>query len=197
MSDASIGKISFGCQKDFAPLFDTFRSMKDLTGIARKLIADGLELLNCERITSMYEELIYEGTCTYSVQGFAWCASCLFIVALMGMVMITLRSSYQNTILPEVDLDLIETKDLDDSDGMMAATSGEEGILGSSSGEEEKCVARLDDDSITIGENAFDTEASASEATGTGGEKNMEDFSVGACETVDVEEGTPDNARRT
>ena len=197
MSDVSIGKISFGCQKDFAPLFDTFRAMTDLTDLARKLIANGLDLLDCERIASMYEELIYKGTCTYSVQGFTWCASCLFIVSLMGMIMITLRSSYQNTMLPEVDFDLIETKDLNDSDDMLGATIDEEDVFDSSSGEDEKNIESLEDDSVTTDENAFVAEASASEATGTGGGNNMEDFSVGACETADVEEGTPDDARRT
>ena len=188
MTDDIIGKISFGCDKDFAPVFDTFREMKNLMDMARRIVADGLDLLDCERVTSMYEDLIYEGTCTYSVQGFAWSACCLFIVSLMGMIMITLRSSFQNELLLEVDAEEIESKDFSDSNDMLATTLGDEDILESSADDERDAVQlEMEDDS-----GAFDkSDAIAASGVDSGrGEVFTEDFSVRACETLDVEEGS-------
>ena len=201
MSDIAIGKLSLGCKKDFEPLFDSFREMKSLFGIAREVLAGGLDLLDCERIFSMYQELVYEGTCTYSISGFTWCAACLFIVSLMGMIMITLRSSVQNTEYLESDGGNDE-KDLNESesDGKLSTDVGttDEDALGSSS-EGEKATTEEGNDEEAVCVDEEDAPVTAEEGL-VAAEDNvyalnkdddrMEDFSEAACES------TADHTRR-
>ena len=65
----------------------------------------GLNILSCERIVPIYADVIYQGTCNYSVSGFTWTFFSLLVVSFMGMLMITLRSSFKNNVvLVELDL---------------------------------------------------------------------------------------------
>lgn len=124
MSDVSIESITFGCQTDFWPLFEALREMKALASLGRQCIASGMAVVDCKKVSSMLQILLYEGTCTYSVEGLAWCAGCLFVVSLMGMIMITLRSALQNNLLLEDE----ESEGTGDSDSKLATSMESEDI---------------------------------------------------------------------
>lgn len=222
MTSTSIKKISFGCQKDFEPLFDAFEEMKSLMELGREIISGSMDLLDCERISTIYQDLVYEATCTYSISGFTWCAACLFIVSLMGMIMITLRSSYQNTEYLDGG-EGNDVKDLSGSDGKVSggATLDEEDALGSSSTDEKGkvaneeneleeedggvvCVEEKDGEECTdvndSGDQMQDFSAGALESADLNGDDDqMQDFSVGAFESTEFTNhaSTTNHERRT
>jgi len=57
------------------------------------------EALRCERFNSIYTELVYEGFCNHTAYGFHWMFWSHVAIAVLSMIMITLRSS----ILPSDD----------------------------------------------------------------------------------------------
>lgn len=60
-----------------------------------KIIEDSLDLLSCKNMVILYTKPVYEGTCTYSITGFAWAFGAFAAVASMGLTMIMLRSAWQ------------------------------------------------------------------------------------------------------
>lgn len=99
VSETTIDKLDFGCNKPFGPLFNTMEEAWGMVHNAKKLTDEVFGMMECERISHIYAKLVYEGTCTHSVEGFTWAFSCLLVVSIMAMTMIMLRSSYQNTQL--------------------------------------------------------------------------------------------------
>ena len=98
LDSISLEQLSLGCNRDFAPLR---RSLSQMVGVMDALLQSSnraINLLRCERIVPVYTSMVYDATCSYSVSGFTWMFCCLLIVSLCGMIMIMLRSSYQNTI---------------------------------------------------------------------------------------------------
>ena len=91
-----VATLSFQCGRDYEPLVTSLDTMMAILNSLEKSAASGLSLLSCERIIPIYTEVVYDGTCNYSVSGFTWMFSSLLIISAMGMIMIMLRSSYQN-----------------------------------------------------------------------------------------------------
>lgn len=85
------------CKKDFEPVLETVEQVRSVMDSARGVAKAAFAMTDCGRLSTVYAEFVYEGTCTHSIEGFTWAFSCLVIVSFMGMIMITLRSSYQNT----------------------------------------------------------------------------------------------------
>uniref|UniRef100_A0A7R9W4W9 Uncharacterized protein n=1 Tax=Pseudictyota dubia TaxID=2749911 RepID=A0A7R9W4W9_9STRA len=86
------------CGTDFSDvaeqLVEIRRNLETLIGSASR----GLQLLSCESLNSLYVNTFHEGTCTYSVSGFAWVFASLLIVSICGMIMITLRSAVYDVV---------------------------------------------------------------------------------------------------
>jgi hypothetical protein len=95
--------LSFRCGRDFEPIASSLDVMMNILSGLEKSARSGLNLLSCERIVPIYTDIVYEGTCDHSVTGLSWMFACLLIVATMGMIMITLRSSFQNSRLESDD----------------------------------------------------------------------------------------------
>lgn len=98
------------CGRDFGPLTSSLDTMMAILDRLDEAAITGLDLLSCERIVPIYADVVYQGTCTHSVEGFTWMFSSLLIVATMGMLMITLRSSYLNSV---INVELDENGDID------------------------------------------------------------------------------------
>lgn len=58
-----------------------------------------------ERIVPLYVATVYDGMCTYSPQAIFWVFASTLVMGVMGMIMITLRSSYKETRYKEVVYD--------------------------------------------------------------------------------------------
>jgi len=69
------------------------------------------EALRCERFNSIYTELVYEGFCNHTAYGFHWMFWSHVAIAVLSMIMITLRSS----ILPSDDYTSSDEIDKDES----------------------------------------------------------------------------------
>ena len=123
MTDTAIDKISFGCKKDFQPLIQTMEQMQSMMTLARQTTEAVFDLMDCERMAAIYSELVYEAGCTHSIQGFTWAFSCLLAVSFLAMVMLTLRSAFQNTC-PVDDEESVEDKMQGSEDGKLTTGLG-------------------------------------------------------------------------
>ena len=126
MDDISLEQLSLGCNRDFRPLH---RSLGQMNGVLDALLQEAnraLNLLSCETIVPIYTDVVYDGTCKYSVSGFAWIFSCLLIMSVMGMIMIMFRSSYQNTVFEKQQSLLDESSNV----AYRARTSSQKEIRG-------------------------------------------------------------------
>jgi hypothetical protein len=68
--------------------------LANLRDVIGRLQDDLGDILECKNIVDIYTVPIYQGTCTYSINGVSWAWASFFVVGLMGMVMIMLRSSW-------------------------------------------------------------------------------------------------------
>ncbi len=79
--------------------FNSIRQM--LTELSKNFesILQSLErtelLISCEALTPIYRKATSESLCNYNVVFLAWTFSCLVIISICGMTMITLRSSWK------------------------------------------------------------------------------------------------------
>lgn len=93
-----VATLSFQCGRDYEPLVASLDTMMSILNGLEKSAEMGLSLLSCERIVPIYADIVYDGTCNYSVTGFTWMFSSLLVISAMGMIMIMLRSSYHNNV---------------------------------------------------------------------------------------------------
>lgn len=108
--------LSAQCGRDYEPLVKSLDTMTSILNTLEKAADAGLQLLSCERIVPIYIDVVYSGTCNTSIVGLTWMFSSLLIISTMGMIMIMLRSSYQNN---RVIVDETESTD-DDSEWKVA-----------------------------------------------------------------------------
>lgn len=66
---------------------------------------DALELLSCDNVVKLYTKPVYDGTCTYSIQGVTWAFGAFAVVGCMGLIMIMLRSAWQLDVDPASQFD--------------------------------------------------------------------------------------------
>lgn len=103
ISGLNVEDLSFQCGRDFGPLRSSLDTMLHILTSLQQSAQQGLGILSCERIVPIYTDVVYEGTCDTSVTGLAWIFSSLLIIATTGMIMITLRASYKNSVIVEKD----------------------------------------------------------------------------------------------
>ncbi len=56
------------------------------------------ELLACNNIVPIYTTTMYNTACDYSVLALAWCFAGFLVISFFGMIMITLRTSWNDVI---------------------------------------------------------------------------------------------------
>ncbi|CAB9498386.1 expressed unknown protein [Seminavis robusta] len=115
MDEAALQQLSLACNRDFHPLQKSLGQTVGLLDALLKAADRALNLLRCETLVPFYTDIVYDGTCTYSITGFAWLFACLLIVSVMGMMMIMFRASYQNTIYGNTPGTMKSVGDNDDS----------------------------------------------------------------------------------
>jgi len=94
----SIDGLTFLCGKNFTAYEVLLNTMETNLGILRKDAASVLDLLSCDRIVPIYTRTVYDGTCTYSISGLTWTFASFFIIAFMGMLMLTFRAAFYEVI---------------------------------------------------------------------------------------------------
>ena len=80
------------CDTEFqslsASLLSHYEQLNDLA-------TEALDLVSCERIVPLYQEPIHAGMCNLSISGITWAFTSLLVIAVAGLIMIMLRSSWQ------------------------------------------------------------------------------------------------------
>lgn len=89
-----------------------------------------VELLRCSNVAPLYVTTFYGGTCTYSITGVTWCFSAFLVVGTMGLIMIMLRSAWQDVLDPAM---AAEAKELNFEDEEYPEQVNPHMISGSSS----------------------------------------------------------------
>lgn len=97
----TIPRLNLLCDKEFEPFEALVDTMVENLGVLDQNAADTLSLLGCDRITPIYLNTVHGGTCNYSVTGVTWTFACFLVVAFMGMLMLTFRSSIYENEEPE------------------------------------------------------------------------------------------------
>lgn len=89
----TIPRLNLLCDKEFEPFEALVDTMGENLDVLQDNAAAALSLLGCDRITPIYLDAVHSGTCDYSVTGITWTFACFLVVAFMGMLMLTFRSS--------------------------------------------------------------------------------------------------------
>lgn len=66
-----------------------------------EIVADIFDLIRCDTIVPVYTRLVYNGSCDQTITGLTWLVGCFLGMAISGMLMITLRASWQLTTSEE------------------------------------------------------------------------------------------------
>jgi hypothetical protein len=94
LGDADTVALSDTCRNDVDFLTDATGIIQDNLHVLVTSVADLLYLLRCDTMVRLYTYATYHGICTYSITGITWAFSTFCIVGFMGLLMITLRSSW-------------------------------------------------------------------------------------------------------
>eukprot|EP00586_Coscinodiscus_wailesii_P007596 CAMPEP_0172521514 /NCGR_PEP_ID=MMETSP1066-20121228/292621_1 /TAXON_ID=671091 /ORGANISM="Coscinodiscus wailesii, Strain CCMP2513" /LENGTH=467 /DNA_ID=CAMNT_0013304433 /DNA_START=489 /DNA_END=1892 /DNA_ORIENTATION=- len=102
-----------GCEEEIFGVVDNAQKMiwvlREIVEIALLLI----ELIECDAITPIYENVVYGATCRHLPYALGWMLLSFFGISISGMVMVTLRSSLMN--LSDIEYDSPEeTQSVDD-----------------------------------------------------------------------------------
>lgn len=109
LNATDIASLSEECMRDVELVSDLTLRIKELI---KYLDIEALELLylfRCPSIVPLYTDPTYDGACDYSITGLTWAFSSFSVVAFMGLLMVTLRSSWNldecETIISHVPCD--------------------------------------------------------------------------------------------
>lgn len=101
----AVNDLSIYCNRDFSGLEELVRSMDTLITLLSDSVVRTLALVDCQRIGPLYTNTVYDGMCTYAPSAVAWVFASTLVMGIMGMLMLTFRSSYKRTVYvgPEDD----------------------------------------------------------------------------------------------
>mmetsp|Transcript_12647 Transcript_12647/g.17943 ORF Transcript_12647/g.17943 Transcript_12647/m.17943 type:complete len:552 (+) Transcript_12647:136-1791(+) len=111
--DIGVSRLSVICGIDYAPFEALVKIMVDNLRVLLDNVSSVLSLLECDRIVPIYTNLAYEATCKYSVTGATWIWSSLLVISTCALIMIMLRSSWQETVFED---QMLMNKDLGDAE---------------------------------------------------------------------------------
>lgn len=108
--------LSMLCGDSLTGFVGTLSVLKTNVVTLAQSAAVALELLRCENIVALYTNTFFGGTCTYSVNGVTWAFSSFMVVGTAGLIMIMLRSSWQNVLTDANSSDSDFVDEIDDND---------------------------------------------------------------------------------
>ena len=86
------------CNREFNSFELLLTNMIELIEVVLEALERTLDLASCDTILPIYASVFYEGTCKYSISAVMWVFSGFLIASVFGLIMITLRSSYKQTV---------------------------------------------------------------------------------------------------
>ena len=88
------------CGASLEPFQVAMTELKENMGRLAGSASASLSLLRCDNILPLYTDTFYNGTCTYSIKGVTWAFAAFMVVGCMGLIMIMLRSAWQDVLTP-------------------------------------------------------------------------------------------------
>lgn len=89
-----VGYLSQICKQDVSELVNVLSPMQDNLVELLQIFGRSLSLFSCQRINEMYVNTFHIGLCEYSINAISWIFVSLLVIAICGMVLITLRASW-------------------------------------------------------------------------------------------------------
>ena len=83
------------CGVNYQPVYDDLVSFATKTDALIGLAQEGIKVISCANIVPLYTSLVHEATCNDSMKAQVWAFTSLLLITFFGMVMVTLRASYQ------------------------------------------------------------------------------------------------------
>jgi hypothetical protein len=93
--ESNVAQLSLHCNRNFDGVDLLLDNVLDLFRLTLASVQRIMDLLSCERIVPLYTTSVYQGTCEYSSKAVYWMYCSALVMAVMGMLMITLRASYK------------------------------------------------------------------------------------------------------
>ena len=94
----AVSQLELYCNREFSGLQISLNYMTQIIDVVLGALERTLKLAQCDTIVPIYKSIVYDGTCSYSLSAVMWVFSGFLIASFFGLVMITLRSSYKQTI---------------------------------------------------------------------------------------------------
>ena len=86
------------CEREFVGIDTLIDSLIGLIGVVSESLDRTLELASCDNIVPIYMSGVHKGTCSSSLSALLWILFGFLSTAFFGLLMITLRSSYKQTV---------------------------------------------------------------------------------------------------
>jgi hypothetical protein len=90
------------CGRDFTDLYQSIIAVENAVKQLFRTMLKLLELIRCDSIVPIYQQVVYTGTCHYSVKAVIWMFSAALVTSLVGLLIITFRSALYPTVYTDV-----------------------------------------------------------------------------------------------
>jgi len=97
---------------NFQGLINLIARMRGILETLQGDINRVLELLKCQDISPVINDALDDGVCYYAIAALAWCVICFSVITLLGLVMITFRSSFLRSVEEDIEDDGDEYKNV-------------------------------------------------------------------------------------
>ena len=90
------------CGRNYTELIESIQAVKGTAQFLFRSFFRLLNLIKCDSIVPIYQQVVYTGSCHYSVKAVVWMFSAALITSLSGLLMITFRSALYPTLYMDV-----------------------------------------------------------------------------------------------
>lgn len=90
------------CGRNYTELVESIQAVERTVQFLLVSFFRLLNLIKCDSIVPIYQQVVYTGSCHYSVKAVIWMFSAALITSLSGLLMITFRSALYPTLYMDV-----------------------------------------------------------------------------------------------
>jgi len=110
----SMSDLALVCNREYEPLQVLIGTMENILEEIRASSGRALGILDCERVVPMYTNTVYDAICKSNINGLSIVYWCLILISIFGMIMITTRSSFLNSVIQKHELPKAREETYDD-----------------------------------------------------------------------------------
>lgn len=94
VNEANNSTLSEQCQRSLQAISDLSLKLRGRVQSQDTNAKELIYLFRCQNIVPLYTYPTYDGVCDYSISGLTWAFSAFYVVSCMGLIMVTLRSTW-------------------------------------------------------------------------------------------------------